>query len=131
MEYYPELSAVYVGVSNSKRNHKACADVDNNLIRFRVDLKPTYVTIFHELMHLVQHSDGSPKTEEFCSIYAMSRMPVDLVDTKEIPYIGTYKFSKKEAIALCKDAVKYREKGHRAYIAKLRDGISRKNKEVT
>ena len=118
LKYFPELDHVYVGISGIRCNHKACADTDNFLVRFRVDLMPTFVTIFHELMHLVQHSIDAPKTEEYCSIYAMARMPEKFVDDT-IPYIGgnPLKFKLSE---LCRDAVRYRESGKRDYIMYLR-----------
>ena len=118
LKYFPELDTVYVGVSNIRCNHKACADTDNFLVRFRVDLMPTFVTIFHELMHLVQHSTDAPKTEEYCSIYAMARMPEEFVDDS-IPYIGGDPVRFKLA-ELCRETVKYRESGKRDYIMYLR-----------
>ena len=118
LQHFPEIEIVYVGISNPKRHHKACADVDNFLIRFRVDLRPSFVTIFHELMHLVQWDSDEPKTEEYCSIYAMARMPNELVDDP-IPYIGG-DFINLSLAQLCRDTVKYRESGRRNYIQFLR-----------
>ena len=118
LKYFPELDHVYVGISGIRWNHKACADTDNFLVRFRVDLMPTFVTIFHELMHLVQYSIDAPKTEEYCSIYAMARMPEEFVDDS-IPYIGG-DHDKLKLSELCRDAVRYRESGRRDYIMYLR-----------
>lgn len=42
---------------------------------------PTYFTIAHELMHLVQfNSDGMPSDETACDIFTLARLPSRLID---------------------------------------------------
>lgn len=42
---------------------------------------PTYWTLAHELMHLAQfNSHGIPSGERACDIYALSRLPPELID---------------------------------------------------
>ena len=121
LEYFPEISHVYVGITNGN-HHVACADQANNLVSFSPERRPTYVTIFHELMHLVQyHAPDMPsKSEEFCSIYAMARMPEHLVDKPEIPYIvADFPYSGLLP-GLCRKATRYRAKGNRDYVRYLK-----------
>ena len=54
-------------------------------------------------------------SEEFCSIFAMSRMPPELIDENRIPYLGIPKIPIEYVPVLCKKALEYREK-HRDYI---------------
>lgn len=127
IKHFPELNYVYVGIDKRGKEWVASADPPNNIIKFGINKHPTYVSIFHELMHLVQHSNSSmPKTEEFCSIYAMARMPEGLVDENSIPYIGSCN-KMSEVPSICKMAIKYRETGKRDYI----NFVRRKLESVT
>lgn len=124
LEYFPELDVVYVGIIRKDSNNKGNAMPENSLINFRVNLIPSFVTIFHELMHIVAFKNNLPKTEEFCSVYAMARMPFGLVDYS-IPYIGGDVDKEKQA-EVCREAVKYREKGHKNYLEYVRKRVFKK-----
>lgn len=115
LPFFLELDIVYIGITNDKSCF-AQADVANNLVKFRADIPLKYVTTFHELMHLVAwQNDKTPKTEEYCSVYAMARMRWDLVDD-EIPYIYHGDRELWQIPGICRLVVKYRESGHRDYL---------------
>ena len=130
VKYFPELEneTIYVGILDSKDDADGRADSVNRIIKFRIDVKPTYVTIFHELMHVViriMHEKGEkvPLTsEKFCSISAMARMPPELIDEEVIPYIGTPKVPKHLIPEICRRALEYR-KHHRNYIEKCEEWL--------
>ena len=125
IEYFPEIKDdVYIGVIRRKGINIALTDVDNNLVSFNVRVKITYNMIFHELMHLV-HNSNYPKTEESCSIYGLARMPPELVDSNDIPYILSNVKNIAKIPQKCRDAIKYKESGHRNYIQFLR-GFTRR-----
>ena len=127
LKYFPELAdeTIYVGIL-SKDYVNGCADSLNRIIKFPVNEIPSFVTVFHELAHLaiqkrVEQGERLPLTsEEFCSIFAMSRMPPELIDENRIPYLGIPKIPMEYVPALCKKALEYREK-HRDYIRWLRE----------
>jgi hypothetical protein len=99
----------------------------NNIINFVPEIKPSFVTIFHELMHLVQHANPKmPKTEEFCSISAMARVPKELMDDDIIPYITYYSLKLRGELAeFCREAIKYRDNGGRDYLDYLRNELEK------
>lgn len=80
---------------------------------------PTYWTIAHELMHLVQfNSDGIPGDERACDIFTLARLPPRFID--ESP---TYLFVPPEARAVWRE--KDAELAHslaELAVEKLRDG---------
>lgn len=125
LDYFPELHhrTIHIGVLIKYRNGIfADVDEDNNVIRFNLDylrnaksVEGWNTTIFHELMHIVQQVSNLPKTEEFCSIHAMARMPNRLVDEDRISYI-TKNGDRKHNADICRKAVQYRESGKRGYI---------------
>lgn len=122
INYFPELddNMVYVGECHPSKHGQA--DYINNMIMVTAKNIPGYATIFHELMHLVQHKvEGIPGTEEACSIFAMARMPPELVENCVIPYVHGLEngFDKKLIPKLCIEALEYRAEGHRDYIKYL------------
>ncbi len=126
LQYFPELSGeeIYVGILPEKDPADGKADGFNRIVKFSVDRPPTFVTVFHELMHLAIHKrkengEKLPETEEFCSIAAMARMPPEFVDEDWIPYIGRFKISRESIPELCRSALEYRRR-HRNYIQFLR-----------
>ena len=132
MKFFPELKnqKIYLGISGwVKKNEKniASADFENNILMFNVNREISYVTVFHELMHFVQYQSNLPRTEEYCSIYAMARMPPHLVDQDIIPYIG--KGHKSYNADLCRESVNYRENGHRKYIQYLKNRLMIENRK--
>jgi hypothetical protein len=128
LKYYPELSheTIYVGILSEKDYAKGRADSLNKIIKFPVNEIPSFVTVFHELAHLairkrVEQGEKLPTTsEEFCSIFAMSRMPPELIDEDRVPYLGIPKIPIRYIPALCKKALEYRKR-HRDYIRWLRE----------
>lgn len=130
VKYFPELEneTIYVGILDNKDYADGRADSVNRIIKFRIDVKPTYVTIFHELMHVairIMHERGEKvplHSEEFCSISAMARMPPELIDEDSIPYIGTPKVPKHLIPRICGEALEYR-KHHRDYIQKCKEWL--------
>ena len=125
LKYFPELKyeTIYVGVITDNSVDGRADDV-NRIIKFRVNVPPSYVTVFHELAHLAirwlsEQGVKLPKTEEFCSIFAMARMPPELIDINKIPYIGEPRIPKEQIPILCRKALEYRKK-HRNYIQWLR-----------
>ena len=127
LQYFPELqnNTVYIGIVKIRINTIGYANVDNNMIAFKWDIEPKYITIFHELMHLIQFDNNDlPKTEEWNSIYAVSRMPIELVDDN-IPYVCHEEIPFCLLADCCRESVKYREAGNRNYIQFLRKKIDR------
>ena len=128
LNYFPELKdeTIYVGILDEKDDANGRADSLNRIIKFPVDAIPSFVTIFHELAHLairkrVEQGEKLPTTsEEFCSIFAMARMPPELIDEDRIPYLGVPKIPMCLIPPLCKKALEYRKK-HRDYIRWLRE----------
>lgn len=129
LKYFPELNdeTIYIGVLKDDEVDGR-ADPINRIILFKPDKIPSFVTIFHELMHLAiekmnENGENLPKTEEFCSIAAMARMPPDLVDEDRIPYIGiSTSIPTNLYPELCKRALEYRKR-KRDYIRWLRRRI--------
>ena len=130
--YFPELSGlwVYLGVMGKlekKQNVFASVDVENCVLRFNVEKYITNVTIFHELMHIVNwRNEASPRTEEFNSISAIARMPPNMVDEDNIPYIAsTTRIKCAELPGICSKALTERVKGNRKYIKWLQEELRR------
>ena len=132
LDSFPELRnrTVYIGLLNRGLDvHFAGVDVDNLILSFNrniilslekePELDGLNTTIFHELMHIVTSIKKLPQTEEYCSIYATARMPSDLVDSDEIPYI-TENGDRKTNADLCRKAVEFNESGKRGYIKYLK-----------
>jgi len=131
LKHFPELQdeTIYVGILRENDDAEGRANTHNRIIMFRPDKVPTFVTVFHELMHLaiekVNENGGKlPKTEEFCSIAAMARMPPELVDEDAIPYIGVPKIPIPMSLypELCRNALEYRKR-RRDYVRWLRERI--------
>lgn len=99
---------------------------------------PTYWTIAHELMHVVQfNSDGMPGDESTCDIFALARLPPRFID--ESP---TYLFVPPEAreawrgtdaeIAhlLAEEAISKLEEGDASYVSFWEDEFERRHMAV-
>ncbi len=92
--FFPELTEdiTLIRFGHSKLGSKwavAYADYNKKEIGFNVKWNISMQTIFHELGHFLQRSVKEiPSGEQACSIYALARMPEELVDDCEIPYIG-------------------------------------------
>lgn len=119
LPYFPELAnyTIYIGIIDNSYKAYGLAMPCNNMLFLSESEEPKFVTIFHELSHIVIKKYKLPKTEIFCCIYGMARMPDKFVDMK-IPKINVYR---KYANRLCKKAIEYREKGNRDYVRYLRE----------
>lgn len=94
---------------------------------------PTYWTLAHELMHLAQfNSEGIPSGERACDVYALSRMPPELLDDSP-SYLVIDKETRDRwgsdlaelAHKLAKDAIKRRAQGLRNYASWWEDEFER------
>jgi hypothetical protein len=122
--FFPELTGdiTLVRFGHSKIGSKwavAYADYAKKEIGFNVKWNISMQTIFHELGHFLQRSIKEiPSGEQACSIYALARMPEELVDDCVIPYIGCVPESK--IPYYCQLGLKLRnENKERRYIKKL------------
>lgn len=124
IQYFPELDSetVTVGVNQDPQNRDydrwnpyASAESVNFLIRIPTHEEVSNVTLFHELAHLAIHvldvpgEDVPASSEEFCSIFAIARQPVQLIDEDRIPYLGSPRAPFCDWPAICQDALAYRD----------------------
>jgi len=120
LEAFPELAGktVTVGRLNPDEDAVGRARFYNYMVLFPVDRVTSWQTVYHELAHLAIHArreDGQdvPTTsEEYCSILAVSRMPVDRLDEDRIAYLGHPQVTKAEWPDICQRALEYREDHH-------------------
>lgn len=100
---------------HSRWNPYANADPVNRLIRIPTHEVTTNVTIWHELAHLAiaiaaeNGADHPTTSEEFCSIYAVARMPPETIDENCIPYLGRPGQPREAWPETCGRALEYRE----------------------
>lgn len=128
LDHFPELAAetVNLGLLHEKASAIAKAYSHNRLVCFRPNERTSNVTIYHELGHLAirvryERDEDVPRTsEEFCSLFAMARMPADHIDYAEIPYIGEPSAPRDEWPAIAQRALDYREE-RRNYIQKAKE----------
>ena len=128
LKYFPELSGetVYVGV---EKHYEGRADSLNNIVFFNPNKPLSFVTVFHELMHLAvaaMRRKGAkvPASEQYVSIASIARMPAELYDENSIPYIidEIPEHLKQKIPELCRQALEYR-KHRRNYIQYLLKAI--------
>lgn len=139
LTHFPELTGetVSVGVIPDGDFAYARAFVKNRVIclpAFEDGRRPDWDLVYHELGHLaieVRHERGEDvptSSEEYCSITAVSRMPVQRIERDSISYLGEPTAAKDEWPDICQQALDYREE-HGAgshYIKRCREllGIS-------
>ncbi|QIO24533.1 hypothetical protein [Haloarcula sp. JP-L23] len=105
---------VNVGLLYENADAQAQAFGYNRLICLPPDEYTTNVTLWHELGHVairIRHEDGddvAKTSEEFCSIYAMARMPPEAIDEDRIPYLGQPGVPREEWPGVCQRALEYR-----------------------
>ena len=140
LNYFPELEGetVYVGVRRKTcmGDVRGAADSENNIVFFNPRDPPSYVTVFHELMHLVvaklrREGRKVPRTEAYVSIAAVARMPSHLVDENRIPYVveEVPEHLAPKLPELCRKALEHR-KHRRNYIQYLKKLIEEEKKKV-
>lgn len=114
---FPVLAhgTINVGVLYEQSNAFAQAFGHNRLICLPPDEQTTNVTLWHELGHVairVRYERGenvSKTSEEFCSIFAVARMPPEAIDETYVPYLGEPDVSSEEWPEICRRALAYRE----------------------
>lgn len=107
----------------------ARAQPTHRLVELPVGEPPSNLTLFHELAHLAiyeLHWDGEdlPRTsEEFTSLYALARMPPDLIFRDDIPYFGSVAAPADDWPAIARDALAYRDEhgANSHYIQRARE----------
>ncbi|QCC60744.1 hypothetical protein NP511_02030 [Natrinema thermotolerans] len=121
---YPELAGktVTIGRIDPDEDANAQAFFYNLLTAYHTDRFASLQTVYHELAHLaifVQHEQGEDvplSSEEYCSIVAVSRMPVRYLEhdnREDISYLGTPTVPKAEWPEICQRALEYREENGR------------------
>lgn len=123
MRAFPALQSETVNVGQVPDSDFAYARafVNNNVILFPTDHRPSWDVVYHELAHLAIHrraecGEDVPKTsEEFCSIFAVSRMPPARIERSNIDYLGKPSVTQEKWPGICERALEYREE-HRDYI---------------
>lgn len=135
-EHFPYLGpkTVTVGVrqnpgaEHSRFTPYASAEPINYFIRLPVESTPSNQVLFHELAHLEIYerdrftAELPTTSEEFCSIYAVARMPKDMLFRSDIAYLGTPSAPQDEWPSICRRALEYRE-SNRDYIKQCKEWL--------
>ena len=138
-DHYPQLGGRTVtvgcrqspGADHSLYTPFASAEPINYFVRLPVETQPSHQTVFHELAHLEifereRFGAALPETsEEFCSIYAVARMPHDILFRDDIAYLGEPAVPKDEWPAICRQALEYRDQNgaNSHYIQRCREWL--------
>lgn len=120
LEDFPELAGktVTVGRTDPDDDVGGRAWFYNLLVNIPPEELTTFMTVYHELAHLAIHvrderGEDIPHTsEEFCSIFAVARMPPRLIDERRISYLGEPSAPMEEWPEICRRALAYREDNH-------------------
>lgn len=81
--------------------------------------------MYHELAHLAiqvkyERGDDVPRTsEEFCSLFQLTRQPVDRLDEDRVPYFGEPVVDPSAWAGVAEAALSYRE-DHHDYVKQAR-----------
>jgi hypothetical protein len=130
--YFPEMKRrITIGLT---RSYDGLAfQSDEGTVKLMLDVRrarngdyksPTYWTIAHELMHLVQfNTKGIPAGERACDLYALARLPPKLIDDSpsylSLPEKARETWGRDRATLahrLAIKAIEKREQGLRNYI---------------
>jgi len=130
LKNFPELNGHTVTVGKKQENDTWYAEADwiNDIIFLPTYEECPYITICHELSHLAikkleeQGEDVPYTSEEFCSIFAVSRMNPERIDSSRISYLGYPDVSRDKWPEICQQALDYREE-HRNYIQKCKEWL--------
>ena len=119
MRYFPELEDVDVSLATCGTRGSDYAIATANWrtmeVSYNVAYRPSLVTTFHELAHIVQfQKEGVPAGEKAATIWGIARMPVRLVDSNWLPYISLA--PRDRMPELCQHALQQRAAGNRHYI---------------
>lgn len=91
LSYFPEIQQIKIGCIGHKGGYKltnGIACYKDMSVSFPFHKIPSYITIFHELGHILQFLRVAPSGEQQASIYGLSRIPISLCDGDYIPYLG-------------------------------------------
>jgi hypothetical protein len=130
LRWFPALAheTVNVGILYEQADANAQAFGYQRTICLPPEEHTTNVTLWHELGHVairVRYEDGEdvPRTsEEFCSIFAVARMPPEAIDEDRIPYLGEPDAPPEEWPDICQRALEYRE-DHHQYIQQCKEWL--------
>jgi len=136
MQDFPELAHEVVTVARLDPDFEpddvnGKAGMSNRLVYLPAEERSFMMTVYHELAHLAIHirdTEGHevPTTsEEYCSIFAVARMPPDLIERDYISYIGETTIPQEEQPDICQRALEYRaENGANShYIKRAREWL--------
>lgn len=133
LQDFPELAnkTVTVGRMDPDEDALGQARFWNLMVLFPVDRFTYFQTVYHELAHLAIHvrnqrgEDVPITSEEFCSLFAIARMPVDRIDEDRIAYFGEPSAPKEEWPEICQRALDYRDENgaHSHYIQRANEWL--------
>jgi hypothetical protein len=116
LTYFPEIETIKIGI-HGRCGGSGCianANYSDLSVNFNLHYLPSYNTIFHELGHILQFKKKAPNGEEAASIFGLSRMPIEMVESNFIPYIG---LAPADMIpSYCQAAIGERVNGRKQYI---------------
>lgn len=120
LTHFPELTGETVNVGQIPETDfsYARAFVKNRFIclpAYDPGHRPFWDIVYHELGHVAieirrERGEDVPHTsEEYCSIFAVSRMPVHRIERDNIDYLGTPTAEVDEWPIICQRALDYRQ----------------------
>ncbi|WP_324757068.1 hypothetical protein [Haloarcula montana] len=133
LQDYPALAhkTVTIGRLDPDEDVLGRARFWNLLVLYPTDRYTSFQTVYHELAHLAIHirdqrgEDVPPTSEEFCSIFAIARMPPEFLDEDRIAYLGHPSAPQKEWPEICERALEYRDENgvNSHYIQRAREWL--------
>ncbi|QLH82473.1 hypothetical protein [Halosimplex pelagicum] len=136
MEDFPELAHEVVTVVRLDPDFEpddvnGRAGMSNRLVYLPAEERSWMMTVYHELAHLAIHirdtkgDDVPPTSEEYCSIFAVARMPPELIERNYISYLGEPGPPQEEWPEICRRALAYREENgaNSHYIQRAREWL--------
>lgn len=135
--YFSHLWGKTVTVGVVEEHHEswddpaACVGPRNYVVFVTTEYRLSNRTLFHELAHLEIHArkraghDVPTSSEEFCDVYAIARMPPELVDTEKLAYLGKPTEPPANWPDICRRALAYREEhgANSHYIQRCREWL--------
>jgi hypothetical protein len=116
--YFPELKTITLGCYGRMGGDRCIANAEYpDKLNFNIKYIPSYVTIFHELGHQLQHIRVAPSGEKQASIFGIARLPDHLADEDRLPYVCLAPRIKLRYY--CNLAIKYKNDGIKYYIKEI------------
>jgi hypothetical protein len=126
--YFPEIESIKLGTYGRMGGNSCIANAEHpDKINFNIKYMPSYVTIFHELGHHLQHMRLAPSGEKQASIFGLVRMPDHLADEDRMPYIKLV--PRLKIRHYCNLAIQYKNRGIKYYIKELEKVIDADNRK--